>query len=95
MLVLNARFALLAAFSSLSIMTFSPRWGVGAAAIRSRPFGDHCQQVTSDRPSKQYVLPLPLQMKTVVSPSFCDDAVLLADIGSFDRERMNGYIPTL
>ena len=76
MLVLNARFVLLATFSCLSTVTFSPRWGVGAAAIRSRPFGDYCQQqVTSDRPSKQYVLPLPLQSKTVVGPSFCDDAV--------------------
>ena len=65
MLVLNARFALLAAFCSLATMTFSSRWGVDAAAIQPRPFDrDHCHNVTSDRPSAQYVLPLPLQSKT-------------------------------
>ena len=66
MLVHNARFALLAAFCSLATMTFSSRWGVGAAAIRSRSLnrGHTSHNVTSDRPSAQYVLPLPLQSKT-------------------------------
>ena len=64
MLALNARFALLAAFCSLATMTFSPNWGAGAAAIQYRPFNHgHCHDVTSDGPSAQYVLPLPLQSK--------------------------------
>ena len=66
MLVLNPRFALLAAFCSLATTTFSSRWGVDAAAIQPRPFDhwhDHCHNVTSDQPSAQYVLPLPIQSK--------------------------------
>ena len=65
MLVLNPRFALLATFCSLAAITFSPCWSVRAAAIQSRFFDhDHCHNVTSDQPSAQYVLPLPLQSKT-------------------------------
>ena len=65
MLVLSARFALLAAFCSLAATPFSSRWGVDAAAIQPRPLDhDYCRNVTSNRPSAQYVLPLPLQSKT-------------------------------
>ena len=64
MLVLNARFALLAAYCSLATITSTP-WVVDAAAIQPRPFDhDHCHNVTSDQPSSQYVLPLPLKSKT-------------------------------
>lgn len=99
MLVLNARFALLSAFCSLATITFSSRWGVDAAAIQPRPFDrDHCHNVTSDQPSAQYVLPLPLQSKAkqskVVSHYFVSRRYsFLADIKYFDREHMNGYIP--
>ena len=64
MLVLDARLMLLAAFCSFAALTFSPCWGVGAAAIQSRSFcHGQFHNVTSDRPSAQHVLPLPLQSK--------------------------------